>query len=317
MINKSINSIFSSKMGLIYKMILFLLILAVVVGIIGFAIVAPVSKDLRAGITELGLGQKFGKYFVASITGEDVEAASEAFVEAVNKIDDVMSTWTGAVVGSVITIVILALIFSIFYFMSHYTISDIVKNFMSSNSDYGFGANYIANAKKSILFSVYYTLYSVVINAVGFSIAVALGILISKWISILGTFVTILLALATLALRRSLTPFWIPAMVILELNANQAFVKNFEQLKGRFWKTFGAYFMIFLVFTILFIVSSIVTVGVAGLFIFPAMWLYMQIRDMVSFYYINNMKYYIDEQTVVDPKKLYRDAILEEENFKL
>ena len=50
---------------------------------------------------------------------------------------------------------------------------------------------------------------------------------------------------------------------------------------------------------------------------FSAIWLYMQIRDMVAFYHINGMKYYIDEQTVVDPTKVYRDAVLDEENFKL
>ena len=43
----------------------------------------------------------------------------------------------------------------------------------------------------------------------------------------------------------------------------------------------------------------------------------MQIKDMVDYYHLNGMKYYIDEQTVINPTKVYRDAVLDDENFSL
>ncbi len=317
MITKNINSIFLSKATLSFKMVLYLLIIVLIFGIIGFSIIMPISKGLRADIEELGIGYKFANYVEASLTGHDTEEARLVLVEALEQIDDIMSTWSGEVIAAVVIFIILALLYAVAYFMSYYTVSDILNNFMSSNSEYGFGANHVANMKKSIVFALWYTLYIVGVYVIGFTVSIALGLLIGRLSALLGLFVMYLLAMATLALRRALTPFWLPAMVSKDLSCKDAFYKNIEQLKGRFWKTFGAYFVLYIIGIVLFIGSTILTFGVATIFMFSAIWLYMQIRDMVAFYHINGMKYYIDEQTVVDPTKVYRDAVLDEENFKL
>ena len=317
MITKNINSIFLSKATLAFKMVLYLLIIVLVFGVIGFSIIMPISKGLRADIEQIGIGHKFASYVEASLTGRDTEEARLVLVDALQKIDDVMANWNGEVIAAVVIFIILAILYAVVYFMSYYTVSDILNNFMSSNSDYGFGANHIANLKKSGIFALWYTLYIVVIYGIGFALAITLGLLIGRLNALLGLFVMYLLAMGTLALRRALTPFWLPAMVSKDLSCTDAFYKNMEQLKGRFWKTFGAYFVLYIIGIVLFIASSILTFGVATIFIFSAIWLYMQIRDMVAFYHINGMKYYIDEQTVVDPTKVYRDAVLDEENFKL
>ncbi len=228
-----------------------------------------------------------------------------------------MATWNGTIIAAVSIFAVLVILFAIMYFMAYYTVSDIINSFMSTNSNYGFGANLIANAKKSIVFSLWYTLYTLGIYVIGFTISIALGLIIGRSHATIGLFVMYLLAVATLALRRALTPFWMPAMVSKGLGIKDAFYKNMEQMKGRFWKTFGVYYVLYLLAAVIFLVSTIFTFGVASIFVFGLIWLYFQIRDMVSFYYINGMKYYVDEQTVVDPTKKYRDAVLDDENFKL
>ena len=317
MITKNINSIFLSKATLAFKMVLFLLIIVLVFGVIGFSILGPISKGIRADVAKVGLGHKFAQYVEASLTGNDAENARLVLVDAFTQIDDVMANWSGEVIAAIITFILLTILYAIVYFMSYYTISDILNNFMSSNSEYGFGANFIANSKKSIIFALWYTLYIVVMYVVGFAVAIGLGLLIGRASALLGLFVMYLLVVGTLALRRALTPFWLPAMVSKDLSCKDAFYKNMEQIKGRFWKTFGAYFVLYIIGIVLFIASTLLTFGVAAIFMFSAIWLYLQIRDMVAFYHINGMKYYIDEQTVVDPTKVYRDAVLDEENFKL
>ena len=317
MLTKNINSIFLSKATLVFKMVLFLLIIVLIFGIVGFSIIAPISKGLRADITNVGLGHKFASYVEASWTGRDAEEARLVVVDAIKQIGDIIDSWPGEVVGAVVTFIILAILYAVVYFMAYYTISDILQNFMSSNSKYGFGANFIANSKKSFIFSLWYTLYIIGVYVIGFGAAIGLGLLIGRISALFGLFVMYLLAVGTLALRRALTPFWIPAMVTLGMNTTDAFYKNFELLKGRFAKTFGAYFMLYLIAVVFFIGSALLTFGVAMIFMFCAIWLYFQIRDMVAYYHISGKKYYIDEQTVVDPTKVYRDAVLDEENFKL
>ena len=314
---KNINSIFFSKLSLIFKIVLFMLILVVIVSAISFSIMAPISKDIRANIMEVGLGHKFFQYIEASLNGQNIDAAREVLVDAFLKIDDILATWNGEVIGTVCVFIIFVILYSMIYFMSYYTISDIIHNFMSSNSDYGFAANFVANAKKSILFSLIYGLYTYAVYIIGFAIAIALGILVGKLNAILGLFTMYLLALGTLALRRALAPFWMPAMISKELSVKDAFAKNMELIKNNFWRIFGEYVLIYLVSAVLFVITAAVTFGVGMIIVYAGVWLYMQIKDMVDYYHLNGMKYYIDEQTVVNPTKVYRDAVLDDENFSL
>ena len=143
----------------------------------------------------------------------------------------------------------------------------------TAKSKYGFAANFIANAKKSVGFALWYTLYVIGVYVIGFAISIALGLLIGRWNALIGLFVMYLLALGTLATRRALTPFWMPAMVAKDMSCKDAFVKNFELLKGRFWKTYGAYFMLYLIAVVIFIGSAMLTLGVAMIFAFCAAWL--------------------------------------------
>lgn len=318
MLTKNINSIFYSRFSLVFKIVLYVLIIVLFFSILGFSIIAPISKNLREDISKVQIGHKFASYVEATLTGS--EYASEArtvLVNAISQVDDIMAEWNGSVIAAIVVYLIISIIFSVIYFMSYFPMSDIINNFMSSNSDYGFGANYIANLKKSFFFSLWYTLYTLLIYAIGFSAAIGLGLLIGRWSALAGLFVMYLLAISVLALRRALTPFWIPAMVSLDLNVKEAFYKNMEQIKGRFLKTFGIYFMLYIASIVVFLGATFLTFGVASIFVFCGVWVYFQIRDLVAFYYINGKKYYIDEQTVVNPKKLYRDAVLDEENFKL
>ena len=228
-----------------------------------------------------------------------------------------MATWNGEVIGTVIVFIIFVILYSMIYFMSYYTISDIIHNFMSSNSDYGFAANFVANSKKSFKFALIYGLYTYSVYIIGFAIAITLGILIGKLNALIGLFTMYLLALGTLALRRALAPFWMPAMIAKGFGVKDAFYKNMELIKKNFLRLFGEYILIYLVAAVLFIISAIVTFGVGMIIVYAGVWLYMQIKDMVDYYHINGMKYYIDEQTVINPNKVYRDAVLDDENFSL
>ena len=314
---KSTNSIFFSKFSLIFKIILFVLILSLITSVIAFSIVAPISKDLRSDIDKVGIGYKFVDYIDASLHGENLDSARAALIDATTQIDDVMAAWSGEIAAAISILILFIIIFAILYFMAFYTITDIVNSFMSSNSDFGFAANYIKNLKKSFIFSVFYTLYVIVLYVVGFGLALAIGLLMSQLNAILGLFTMVLLAIGTLALRRALVPFWMPAMAAKDMSIKDAFIKNFELLKGTFWRMFGEYFVIYTVALVALIGAGVLTFGVAVLIVYAGAWLYMQIKDMVEYYHLNGMKYYIDEQKVVNPKKIYRDAVLDDENFSL
>ena len=117
---KSTNSIFFSQFSLIFKIILFVLIIAILISVIAFSIIAPISKDLRKGIEQVGIGYKFVDYLDASLHGDNLDGATDALINATTQIDDVLATWGGETAASIVVLILFLIIFAILYNMGYW-----------------------------------------------------------------------------------------------------------------------------------------------------------------------------------------------------
>jgi len=312
---KSTFSILLSNFKVVYKLVLFILILALLFSLLFTACIVPIMNGLAKQFDEIGVEQAVSDYIDSYYTGVNIEEHYNTMIEKVSLIDDALGDWSINIVFSFIALFVIIFITAILYYMAFYTVSDIVKTFMSTNSGFGFASNYIANIRRSFSFSIRYTPISLFM----FLVIVGMDVLIFLTIKnlLLALYLVVFVTLVILALRRALFLYWIPIMTVDGLSAKDAFVKNFEYLKGNFWRVFGAYVMIFIFSVMAIVLATIVTIGVALIISFAVAWFSMQIVDMVEFYHIRGFKYYIDEQTVINPNKKYRDAIADEDNFSL
>ena len=155
---KNVASILFTKFNLVFKMIIFLLILSFVLAIISSAFFLPVLNGLRNDIEELNLVDNASDYIKSLLKGEDTSESYDALVDSIKKIPAISDKWDMLYEFSFISISLLLIIFifAVFYYMAYYTVGDILYSFMSSNSKFGFTSNYIYNMKKSFRFALIY-----------------------------------------------------------------------------------------------------------------------------------------------------------------
>ncbi len=309
---KNSFSIFFSNFSIIYKLILFLIVLTIVFSILGTACILPLLNGFRKQVGDLGIDDAFLDYFTAISKGGDVHEAYSTLITTIQGLGSIAIEWNVNLIFAGVFLLIFIFLYAMLYFMSYYTITDILKNKMSACSKFGFVSNYIVNMKKSFSFAILYgpmSLVMILIAIIGFFVIL---LAFTNFNLLLGFTLAFCFLIVLLALRRTLFIYWIPEMVVNEVSAKDAFVKNFEYLKGNFLRIFGAYIFIYIISFIFVILSTLVTMGVCFIIMFAVCWYFMQILDMVEYYHICGLKYYIDEQTVINPNKKYKDALMED-----
>ena len=316
MIIKDSFSITISKFSLVYQVILVLLIAMLFFGIIGYAILAPTLSSYVGELKGLGIGKTIKDYvkFVFSGSGIQNDGANEyyqALVDTVKNIGIVTKNHVGSIWGGIIAIVILAVLFSIFYHICLYTVTDTLHAFMSSDSEYGFLSNMIANLSKSFKFALAYVgvFIGSMIIIVGLSLGI--GFLLGAVNNFLGIVASYFTALLTLSIQRALFSGWMPAYIVSDLTVKESLAANFKMATKRFRDQLGVYFVLYLSTLILGIVVAVCTFGLGIIIVWSLCAVLTQAHDMVDYYHYKGKKYYRDSQHVVDPTKKYKDAVLE------
>ncbi|MCX4362997.1 MAG: hypothetical protein OSJ74_06420 [Clostridia bacterium] len=318
MIIKDSFSITISKFSLVYQVVLVLLIALLFFGIIGYAILAPTLGGYVGELKDLGIAGTVKDYLKSIFSGssdgiqqDGVNEYYQALVDTIKDIGVVTRRHVGSIWGGIIAVVILAILFSVFYHMCLYTVTDTLHAFMSSDSEYGFWSNMIANLSKSFKFSLAYVGVFIGNMIIVIGLSLGLGFLLGAVNNFLGIVFAYFTALLTISIQRALFSGWMPAYVVSDMTIKESLVANFKMASSRFRDALGVYFVLYLCTLILCIIVGICTFGFAIIIVWSVCAVLTQAHDMVNYYHYEGKKYYRDSQHVVDPTKKYKDAVLE------
>ncbi|MDE6275201.1 MAG: hypothetical protein K2M75_01540 [Clostridia bacterium] len=317
MIIKDSFSITISKFSLVYQVILVLLIAILIFGIIGYAILAPTLSGYVGELKGLGIGKTIKDYVKSVFGGGGIQNDGgneyyQALVDTVKNIGVVTKNHVGSIWGGIIAIIVLAVLFSIFYHMCLYTVTDTLHAFMSSDSEYGFLSNMIANLSKSFKFSLAYVGVSIGSMIIVVGLSLGIGFLLGALNNFLGIVASYFTALLTLSIQRALFSGWMPAYIVSDLTVKESLGANFKMATKRFRDQLGVYFVLYLSTLILGIIVAICTFGFGIIIVWGLCAVLTQAHDMVDYYHYKGKKYYRDSQHVVDPTKKYKEAVLDD-----
>lgn len=325
MIPKNSFSILISKYSLVYKLAIALIIVLVIFCVIGYAILAPTLSSFVKELRTLNLDDTIKEYLSSVFKGVQSDDAGEGLIDnyggqtveyqnLVQGIKDAVEIFRnnlGAIWGGIVAIVLLIILFSVFYYVFLYTVTDIMNAFMSSDSEYGFTSNLVANLAKSVKFSLTYVGLSLVLLAFIISLSVGLGFLFSAWNNLAGIMVSYFTLLLTLSIKRALFAGWMPAYLVSDMTLKESLVANFKVAQKYFLDALGMYFMVYLIALILSAVVGVLTFGIGFMIVVSMCTVFAQAYDLVNYYHYCGKKYYRDAQNVVDPTKKYKDAIMD------
>ncbi len=326
MIAKNSFSILISKYSLVYKIAIALIIALIVFCIIGYAILAPTLSSFFDEIKTLHLDDTIREYLSSIFKGvqnsddiggtiTDTEGGmTQEYQNLVNGLKaavEIFKNNLGAIWGGIVAIILLVILFAVFYYICLYTVTDIMKAFMSSDSEYGFTSNLVANLPKSIKFAFAYVGLSLLFLAFIFGLSLGIGFLFSAWNNLAGIMVAYFTLILTLSIKRALFAGWMPAYVVSDMTLKESLVANFKIAQKYFKDALGMYFMVYLIALILSTVVGILTLGIGFMIVVSLCTVYAQAYDLVNYYHFCGKKYYKDAQNVVDPTKRYKDAVMD------
>lgn len=299
MVFRNIGKIFVNNFMTIWKIFIYkILVIGVVVGL--FCTTLSVLEKLPEFDKFLGA---LGDFFVTlGIVGTPTQLMLSAEI-----LFDSLFALIGAVaVSSPFVLVFLAFLFAVLmpylWHLSDIATSETLFGSMASQTKFGFTGSFIRNLNTANSYSWLHTFVILPFNLVMF--ASVYGItklaLVSEILAIFAPVLMLLVVFFVLAVRFSLFSSWSGAMTVTGANVFKSLTRSLRAVTRRFMKTFSVY----LVFVFAFLAIILIT-GLFGLIcVLPIFCFVISIFGMVTFFENSGMRYYIDVDTIIEPKKL-------------
>ena len=296
-------SIMSARFSTVYKLFLFLLVLAIVAAAVSVGVLLPTLSGFIDQVGELQILKAVGDY-AKTIFGDQPDAQQAAYARLVETYDSFLGIIDGnslMINLAIVLAVLLYFVFILFMMWGMYCISDITHNYMSSNSKFGFASNLVVNFVRAMRYASLYTLLSLVYYALGMFIVWLLFLTVYKGSAFVGCMMTLLVFFVLTAVRSSLFAGWAPAMVADDMTARAALGESFRMARDRFGSLFGWYFGYYVLVFSATILLGVVTFGIGSVFVVIVSLFHTRIFDMVVYYRYKGKRYYVDVFNVIDP----------------
>ncbi|MDD4815756.1 MAG: hypothetical protein PHQ62_01280 [Clostridia bacterium] len=200
---------------------------------------------------------------------------------------------------------LLILLFVILPFLWHLSdvgISETLYGYMSSQTKYGFSGAMVRKVNTASLYSLLFTFLILPFNAL-----FLFGFINILYLSSVGgillyflPFLLIMFSILYFSLRTTFLSGWIPAIIVYNCNPAKGFKKGLKALLRRFFRVWSTSIVIILAF--MGFISFFGSFGVV--LALPVTCLLISIFGMVMFFESQGMRYYVDMDTILTPKKL-------------
>lgn len=304
MMPKHAFNITLSRFNLVYKQILYTLVVGLVLSAIAVGLLLPMLSPVFGKINDANFFGLLGKA-IGSLFNGDLEAQSAAFLEfrvAYDTLLDIFQTDAGVFFGAFGVILVVFYVFKYFLNVYSFTAADITNNFMNSATTYGVTSNIIANLKVSARYSLLMTLFDLLVMAVNLGIVILFGYVLSRISVLLMLPIVLIVIIVLCAIKNSIFAYWLPILVVDRKNVLPAFREAMKMafVKKNFFTNLGAYCGYWFLILSTIVIFSLLTFGVA-LLVIPAICLvFSKAYNLVSYYNINALRYYTDKGTVIN-----------------
>ena len=298
MFRNSVKLLFSN-FATVWKLLLYYLIIT----LIGVGLVAPVFSS----VVEVFRSHNFFEVLVDLLTtfnlGTNILSIFASFGTVISTLVAcildyfVIHTWL-AVYLTFLFVVLLPFL----YELGGIAAGEILYGYMSSQAQVNFTGRIFSSVRKSFKYILAKLLIATPINILIFFLIykvfalTALGGTIKFAVPLIITLVLCLLV----TLRLVLFAGWLPALIVNDCGVWSAFARGIRAVGRRFFRTFST----MLVFVLLNICIDVLFGSIAFLLLVPLGVYFVYIIDFVMFYGSQGMRYYVDADTIISPKRL-------------
>lgn len=284
---------------LLYKLVIFFISLALIVGF-----VLPNVLTIINSIGDTGLFENLKNLVNDFIARVDLNVNLEAFKTSLENASKVLTENAQRLMMSYIYIMIIVVLTNLLSGLSELAGSDVINADMSANAKYSFSSRFIITFGKNIKYQlvrlfteipVYIIIAFIVWNVFSF---------LFSYIAVFSVFFAFIVYIVLTGFTQSFFCGWLPEITLNKTNVFDAIRISFKKIRPHFFQILSGFVLINI--TLFFINSMLAffTCGAGLLISIPMSTLLVIIYRLVIYYDINGLKYYADNNTIVSPQSL-------------
>ncbi len=303
MMYKNIFKLVLSNFHLVWKILAYMVLTTLCVIGLAYACSLPILKVL----IEQGFSTQFKDLFINFSRSFNIYEFLYNSVVLVENFFEIISAniselWLYIALFLFIIIIVRSFLSGFYKFAS----INVVYYYMGSNIKYGFSHSLVACFKTNLKYQLCSLLTILPINAL-FIVAMYYLIkwlVLSEGLLLLAPISIILVAILLYSLKITFFSGWIPAIVVFDCGVWEGLKRGVKAVFRRFYRSFSTAVLTIFTIIILNVVAAACTFGASIIVTLPLSALIILIYNMVMFYLSQGMRFYVDSEQVVTPKRL-------------
>ena len=283
---------------LVFKQLIYSLIIVAVLGFSLYGITSPIVKLLDSNGWMLEVGD-----FVYSLYTDPKNIATN-FKDVASSFYTLFTSNFSTLWGNYIVSVCLIVLVPIFTScLANYVLGDVVNAKMNSWVNYGYANRFFSTLKKNVVYSLFMTLLALPVHACVIGLVILYGVLGKTFL--LATILLPVLVIAiilVLALKNTFLMWIMPICVNEETRVSKAIGKSFVLGGKNFGRAFLGSFLLYLLDFIAVMIGLFFSLGAGLIIILPAIPVVNTAFSVTSYYQSEKLRYYINEFTIVNPR---------------
>lgn len=281
---------------LVFKQLVYTLIIGIVVGLCLYGTASPIVRLLQSSgwIGEL-------RDFISSIYTEPKNIAvgfndiAESFYAIFTQN---FSTLWGNYVLSCCLIVFVPVFASN---LSFYCLGDVVNAKMNSWVNYGYANRFFSGLKKNVVYSLFMVIFEIITMAIIIGLFMLYGIIANSILLITILLpVLIISVVVVLAIKNSFTMWIMPACLNEDIRVTKVIKKSFVVGAKNFGRVFLGSALMYIIEFFFVMIGGVFTLGAGLCIILPAITVLNAIFALIYYYQSEKLRYYINEFTIVN-----------------
>jgi hypothetical protein len=299
--------VFVDNFSVIYKQLLYRLVIIVISGVICALGVYPFIRELidSAQLNSIIEGVKG---FVTNLLSGNVTELAEISTKVQTAYADfihLLQNKLTQVIFSGLLLLLIIIISKWFAGLGNYATASVINDKMALRAEQPFLGTLIRNLKNASIYNAIYiplsVLYDLVIGVGMFFLFFFL--LNSVLYFFICLFFFVLAIVFSITVKMTFTCDWLPALIRGKMKQGEAIKYTFSRKRKNTFNVMSNFTVIVLIVFALNVAALILTVGVGLLITVPASYAIIICFELVNYYDREEIKYSIDKNTIISPAK--------------
>ncbi len=177
---------------------------------------------------------------------------------------------------------------------------EMMYGYMSACQKQSFTGTFLKTLKSSLSYSSLKVLYAIPFNALIVASMIGLTRIDNKIFDYIMPFAFVIVPALLMAFKETFNAGWAPAKVVYNQNVSKSYRIGMKAVLRRGARVFSTAFIIYLLAIVLSVVLGLYSI----IIILPLISPLVHIFEMVMFFSSQGMRFYVDNDTILSPKKL-------------